>query len=70
MKTDYETTGKTYPPLEAYTKAAFFVSQAMPTAGEFYYFGSTIQFKTCKSFKAYLEQKHKGHIFKVQRGQA
>ena len=68
MKTDYEITGKTYAPLEAYTKGN--ASQAMPDTKAFYYFGTSIQFKTCKSFKAYLEQKHKGHVFKVQRGQA
>lgn len=68
MKTDYQETGKLYRKLEAYTKGN--ASQAMPDSSAFYYFGSSVQFKTCKSFKAYLEAKHKGHVFKVQRGQA
>ena len=64
MKTDYELTGNTYKKLDAYTSGN--CSQSMPDPKEFYYFGSSIQFKTCKSFKAYLEAKHGGgHKFKV-----
>lgn len=65
MNTDYETTGKLYPKLEAYTKGN--ASQAMPDTAALYYFGSTVQFKTCKGFKAFLEQRHKGHGFKVSK---
>lgn len=65
MKTDYEETGKLYKKLEAYTKGN--ASQAMPDSSALYYFGSTVQFKTCKSFKAFLEQGHKGHFFTVQK---
>lgn len=63
MLTDYQVTGKLYKELEAYTKGN--CSQAMPNPKEFYYFGTTQQFKTCKSFKAYLENKHIGHQFIV-----
>jgi hypothetical protein len=65
MKTDYEKTGKLYAKLEAYTKGN--ASQAMPDTAALYYFCSTVQFKTCKSFKAFLEQRHKGHGFKVSK---
>ncbi len=68
MKTDYEITGKLYPKLEAFTRGN--ASQAMPDSSALYYFGSSVQFKTCKSFKAFLEKRHQGHAFKVQRGQA
>jgi hypothetical protein len=65
MKTDYETTGKLYKKLEAYTKGN--ASQAMPDSSALYYFGTSVQFKSCKSFKAFLEQKHKGHFFTVHK---
>ena len=62
--TDYETTGKTYKKLDAYTKGN--CSQQMPDPESWYYFGSTIQFKTCKNFKAFLESKFVGHKFTVE----
>lgn len=61
MLTDYQKTGKLYKKLNAYTKGN--CTQAMTDPAEYYYFGSTEQFETCKSFVAYLEQKHKGHKF-------
>ena len=61
MKTDYQLTGKLYKKLEAFTRGN--CSQSMPDPAAWYYFGSTEQFKSCKSFVAYLEQKHIGHKF-------
>jgi len=63
MLTDYETTGKTYKKLEAWVKGNG--NQATPYKTSFYYFGHSIQFKTCKSFKKYLETKHKNACFIV-----
>ena len=63
MQTDYQTTGKLYKKLEAFTKGN--CTQAMPNPQTWYYFGSSVQFKTCKSFKAYLEAKHAGAKFTV-----
>lgn len=61
MKTDYQLTGKLYKRLEAFTRGN--CSQEMPNPAHWYYFGTSEQFKTCKSFVAYLEAKHKGHKF-------
>lgn len=61
--TDYQLTGKTYKALNAYTKGNG--SQEMPNFDDWYYFGTTRQFKTCKSFKAFLEDKYRGHKFTV-----
>jgi len=63
MQTDYQITGKTYKQLEAFIKGG--CSQAMPNPANWYYFGSSIQFKTCKSFKVYLQSKHVGVKFNV-----
>jgi hypothetical protein len=63
MLTDYQTTGKTYKKLEAFTKGN--CTQSMPNPSHWYYFGTSIQFKTCKSFKAYLQAKHVGATFTV-----
>lgn len=63
MNTDYQTTGKTYKKLDAYVNGN--CSQAMPYEKSFYYFGSSIQFKTCKSFKAYLQAKYSNARFIV-----
>lgn len=63
MLTDYQTTGKTYKKLEAFTKGN--CTQSMPNPSNWYYFGTSIQFKTCKSFKAYLQAKHPGAKFTV-----
>lgn len=56
---------KTYPKLDAYVKGL--KSPAMPNPIEFYYFGSSTQFKTCKAFKEYLLAKYTGLIFSVGR---
>jgi hypothetical protein len=63
MKTDYQQTGKLYKELEAYTLGTG--AQAMPNPRSWYYFGTSAQFKSCKNFKAFLENKHAGHKFKV-----
>lgn len=63
MKTDYQTTGKTYKKLDAWVQGNG--NQATPYKSSFYYFGSSIQFKTCKSFKSYLEAKHSNARFIV-----
>lgn len=68
MKTDFQETGKLYRKLDAYTKGN--ASQAMPDSSALYYFGSSIQFKSCRSFRAFLEAKHKGHFFYVERAGA
>lgn len=62
--TDYATTGKTYKKLDAYTKGN--CNQPMPNPEAWYYFGSTVQFKTCKNFRDFLESKHAGHQFTVE----
>jgi len=62
--TDYATTGKTYKKLDVYTKGNS--SQQMPHENTWYYFGSSVQFKTCKNFVRFLETKHKGHKFKAE----
>ena len=61
MKTDYQITGKLYKKLEAFTRGN--CSQEMPNQKNWYYFGTSEQFKTCKSFVAYLQEKHKGQKF-------
>ena len=58
MKTDYQTTGKTYRKLDAFIEGN--CSQQMPYPENLYYFGSSIQFKTCKGFKSYLQAKYPG----------
>ena len=63
MKTDYETTGKTYKKLEAWVRGNG--NQLTPYEKSFYYFGSSVQFKTCNSFKAYLTKKHSNSKFIV-----
>ena len=50
--TDYQITGKLYKKLDAFIEGNG--SQAMPRPQSLYYFGSSIQFKTCKSFREYL----------------
>jgi len=65
MKTDYQITGKIYPEIEAFTLGN--CSQAMPNPKEFYYFGTTVQFKSCRSFVKYLREKHPGHDFKASK---
>lgn len=67
MKTDYQTSGKLYKKLDAYTLGN--CSQAMPNPKEFYYFGSSEQFKSCKNFKAFLEIKYPNAKFKVINGE-
>jgi len=62
MKTDYEITGKLYRPLEAYTK-----SYRYPKLDTWYYFAESVQFKTCKSFKKFLESKFPSAEFKVHK---
>ena len=54
--TDYHITGKLYKKLDAFIEGN--CTQAMPYPESLYYFGSSIQFKTCKSFKAYLSSKY------------
>lgn len=63
MKTDYQITGKLYKRLEAFTLGN--CTQSMPDPHNWYYFGSSEQFKSCKSFVEYLKEKHKGHKFKA-----
>ena len=63
MQTDYHLTGKFYKKLDAFVKGNG--NQATPYENSYYYFGSTIQFKTCKSFKAYLQTKHPFAKFQV-----
>lgn len=54
--TDYQKTGKFYKKLDSYIEGN--CSQLMPYENTLYYFGSSIQFKTCKNFKAYLKAKY------------
>lgn len=63
MNTDYEITGKLYKKLDSYKSGNG--SQSAPYEKSFYYFGSSIQFKTCKSFQEYLQAKHPYAKFKV-----
>jgi hypothetical protein len=63
QQTDYQVTGKTYKKLDAFTKGN--CTQSMFNPKSLYYFGSSVQFKTCKSFKVYLESKHVGAEFTV-----
>lgn len=65
MQTDYQTTGKLYPKLEAYIEGN--CTQAMPYPEHLYYFGSSIQFRTCKGFKAYLESLYPNKRIEVSR---
>ena len=66
MKTDYQQTDRLYKELEAYTLGTG--AQAMPSPASWYYFGASVQFMSCKNFKAFLENKHPGHKFKVVKG--
>ena len=54
--TDYQQTGKLYKKLNAYIVGNY--SQSMPRLDTLYYFGPSIQFKTCSSFKAYLSARY------------
>lgn len=45
-----------YKKLDAYVNGNG--SQQMPREDVLYYFGSTVQFKTCKAFKAFLLAKY------------
>ena len=63
MQTDYHTTGKLYKKLDSFLKGNG--NQATPYENSFYYFGSSMQFKTCKSFKAFLQAKHPNATFQV-----
>ncbi len=68
MKTDYDKTGKTYKKLDAYRAKERRLSNAGKCiAYTWVYFGTSTQFKTCKNFKAFLEQTHPGGIFKVKK---
>lgn len=64
LKTDFDLTGKLYTKLDSYVLCDT-PSQLMPESGVYYYFGSSIMFKTCKNFKQFLENKHKHNKFKV-----
>ena len=61
MKTDYQVTGKLYKRIDAFTLGN--CSQEMPNPKHWYCFGTSEQFKTCKSFVAYLKAKYPGHKF-------
>jgi hypothetical protein len=63
MQTDYQLTGNTYKKLDAYTRGN--CSQQMPDPAEWYYFGSSEQFKTCANFVKFLESRHVGHQFRA-----
>jgi hypothetical protein len=54
---------QTYQKIDAYVKGL--KSPAMPNPKEFYYFCSTVQFKTCKAFKKYLTDKYGNLNFSV-----
>lgn len=58
---DYHNTGKLYKKLDAFKRGPD--SRGIGTLWG--YFGSSVQFKTCKRFKAYLEQKYPGEKFRV-----
>lgn len=57
MKTDYELTGKTYKKLAAYGK--------FDHEKEFKCFCVSVQFKTCKRFKEFLQDEFKNLSIKV-----
>lgn len=66
IQSDHAITGKFYKKLNSFV-AVQNPSQSSPTFGSFDYFGSSIMFKNCNSFKSFLESKHPGAIFKVSK---
>jgi len=56
MQTTYQLTNKTYKKLDAFIEGN--CTQQMPYPDHLYYFGSSVQFDTCKAFKAYLNTKY------------
>lgn len=73
LTSDYYKTGKMYRKIDAYVYrnkpcgqcfCCRFTDKGCNCLGE-RYFGSTVQFKSLKNFKAFLSAKHPGSIFSV-----
>lgn len=61
MKTDYKQTGKLYKKIDAY-RLVFDPNQPDRRNG-YRYFGSSVQFRTCKGFREFLSQKYPDEKF-------